>query len=68
MVAPYIRFKARLIVKSNDGAWSVYLWSKNLANSDDENNRSKSFLGINRADYMEPKMYGLSVKYKFGDF
>lgn len=55
-------------MKSNDGAWSVYLWSKNLANSDDENNRSKSFLGINRADYMEPKMYGLSVKYKFGDF
>jgi len=67
-VDSYDRFNARLGIESDDSAWSVYLWGKNLADSDDETYRSRAFLGVNRAAYMEPRMYGLSVKYNFGDF
>ena len=67
-VESYDRSNARLGIESIEGDWSVYLWAKNLADSDNETYRSRSFLGINRAVYMEPRMYGLSVKYKFGDF
>jgi iron complex outermembrane receptor protein len=67
-VDAYDRFNARIGVESEDGIWSLFLWGKNLADSDDVTYRSRSFLGINREVYMEPRMFGLSLKYKFGDF
>ena len=67
-VKGYDRLNARIGIEPNDHVWSVYLWVKNLLDSDDQTYRSRSFLGIDRAVFMEPRMAGVSFKYNFGDF
>jgi iron complex outermembrane receptor protein len=67
-VDAYNLLNARIGVESDDGVWSVFLWSRNLTDNDDPTYKSRSFLGIPRAVYMEPRMVGLTVNYRFGEF
>ncbi len=62
----YDLVNARIGVDSAEGDWSVFLWAKNLADADDINDQSVSFLGFQRASYIEPRSYGLTFKYNFG--
>lgn len=65
-VGGYDLVNARIGIESSEGDWSVFLWGKNLADADDINDQSVSFLGVQRASYIEPRSYGLTFKYNFG--
>lgn len=62
----YELLNARAGIRAHDDSWSVSLWGKNLADANDMTERSVSFLGVQRAAYLEPRTYGLSLKYKIG--
>jgi len=66
-VDSYTLWNGRVGYESLDGTWSVYAWGRNLADSDDEIYKSVAFLGINRAVYQEPRMYGVTFRYNFGE-
>lgn len=46
-------------------SWSIYAWSRNATDSDDIIYKSRSFLGLPRGTYMDPRMSGLTVSYNF---
>ncbi len=66
VVGDYDLVNARIGIESSEGDWSVFLWGKNLADADDVNDQSVSFLGVQRASYIQPRSYGLTFKYNFG--
>lgn len=66
-VDSYTLLNARVGIEANSGVWSLYLWSRNVADSDEPTYKSRSFLGIPRAVYMEPRMVGVTFTYRFGD-
>ena len=61
----YDLMNARVGIVSDDDKWSLYASVKNLSNADDITEQSVSFLNIQRANYLEPRMFGLSFKYHF---
>jgi iron complex outermembrane receptor protein len=65
-VKSYDLANARIGYEPNSGRWSVYAWAKNLLDSDDIIYNNRSFLGIPRGTYMEPRMTGVTVRYNFG--
>lgn len=65
-IEDYEQFNARIGVDSADDTWSVFLWGKNLADTAAMTERSVSFLGVQRAAYLEPRSYGVTAKYRFG--
>lgn len=66
-VDAYDLMNARIGIESNDDSWSLYAWGKNLSDARDMTDRSVSFLGIQRASYLQPRMYGVSFEYRFGE-
>jgi len=66
LVGEYDLINARIGIESSDARWSMYLWGKNLADADDLNEQSVSFLGIQRGSYIEPRTYGATFQYHFG--
>ena len=54
------------IYEQSSGVWSVHAWVKNLTDNDDIIYASRSFLGLPRGTYMEPRMTGLTLRYNFG--
>lgn len=65
-VQSYDLTNARIGYEPASGNWSVHAWVKNLSDNDDIIYASRSFLGLPRGTYMEPRMTGLTVKYSFG--
>ena len=65
-VESYDLTNARIGYEPASGDWSVHAWVKNLNDNDDMIYASRSFLGIPRGTYMEPRMTGLTVKCNFG--
>lgn len=65
-VKSYDLANARIGYEPSSGGWSVHAWVKNLADNDDIIYASRSFLGLPRGTYMEPRMTGLTVQYNFG--
>ena len=65
-VQSYDLTNARIGYEPASGNWSVHAWVKNLSDNDDIIYASRSFLGLPRGTYMEPRMTGLTVKYNFG--
>jgi len=57
---------ARIGYEADSGAWSAYLWAKNLTDETYVITSSSSFLGFSRVQYNMPRTYGVSVKYNFG--
>jgi outer membrane receptor protein involved in Fe transport len=61
---------AAIIYNSNNGKWSGRLWSRNLQ---DEDNVTGHYLTADTSGYFrnyfttEPRIYGLSVRYNFGE-
>ena len=59
-----------LIYQSNDGNWQARLWARNLQ---DEDNVTGHYLTSDTSGYFrnyfltEPRIYGLSLKYRFGE-
>ncbi len=53
---------------SPQGTWSVTAWGKNLTDEATQIWNTRSFLGIPRASYTEPRTYGLSVRWNFGGY
>jgi iron complex outermembrane receptor protein len=53
---------------SPQGTWSVAVWGKNLTDEATQIWNTRSFLGIPRASYTEPRTYGLSVRWNFGGY
>jgi iron complex outermembrane receptor protein len=53
---------------SPQGTWSVAAWGKNLTDEETQIWNTRSFLGIPRASYTEPRTYGLSVRWNFGGY
>ena len=64
-VDAYDLLNGRIGIVSNDDTWSLYAWVKNLSDARDITEQSVSFLGIQRANYLEPRMFGLSFEYRF---
>ncbi|PMG50814.1 TonB-dependent receptor [Shewanella sp. 10N.286.52.B9] len=56
---------ARIGFEAESGAWNVFLWGKNLADDVSQIHNSTSFLGIGRAQYSQPRTYGVKGQYKF---
>ena len=58
------------IYQSNDGNWQARLWARNLQ---DEDNVTGHYLTSDTSGYFrnyfltEPRIYGLSLKYQFGE-
>ena len=65
-VGAYDLVNARIGIESSDARWSLFLWGKNLADADDLNEQSVSFLGIQRGSYIMPRTYGATFAYNFG--
>lgn len=65
-IEDYELLNARIGLQSVNDTWSVFLWGKNLADADDMTERSVSFLGVQRAAYLQPRTYGVSFEYRFG--
>jgi iron complex outermembrane receptor protein len=53
---------------SPQGTWSVAAWGRNLTDEEAQIWNTRSFLGIPRASYNEPRTYGLSVRWNFGGY
>jgi iron complex outermembrane receptor protein len=53
---------------SPQGTWSVAAWGRNLTDEATQIWNTRSFLGIPRASYTEPRTYGLSVRWNFGGY
>jgi len=58
----------RLGWNSPEGRWSVTAWGKNLTDEESQIWNTRSFLGIPRASYTEPRIYGLSLRFNFGTY
>ena len=65
-VESYDLSNARVGYEPSSGIWSVHAWVKNLTDNDDIIYASRSFLGLPRGTYMEPRMTGLTLRYNFG--
>lgn len=65
VVGAYDLINARIGIESNDGSWSLYAWGKNLSDARDITEHSVSFLGIERASYLQPMRYGINFEYRF---
>jgi iron complex outermembrane receptor protein len=50
------------------GKWSVTAWGRNLTDEATQTWNTRSFLGIPRASYTDPRTYGLSVRWNFGGY
>lgn len=48
------------------GAFSVYLWGKNLTDETKQIYNQRSFLGFPRATFNDPRTYGVTLSAKFG--
>ena len=53
---------------SPEGRWSVAVWGKNSTDEDSQIWNTRSFLGIPRASYTDPRTYGLSLRFNFGSY
>jgi len=53
---------------SPEGRWSVAVWGKNLTDEDSQIWNTRSFLGIPRASYTDPRTYGISLRFNFGSY
>lgn len=62
----YSELSGRLGWNSGSGAWSAYVWGKNLTDEETQVFNSVSFLGTQRALYNEPRMYGVALRWNFG--
>lgn len=56
---------ARIGFESDSEAWNVFLWAKNLADDESQIHNTTSFLGVPRAQYAQPRTYGVTVNYNF---
>lgn len=56
---------ARIGFESDSETWNVFLWAKNLADNQSRIHNSISFLGTARAQYAQPRTYGVTVNYNF---
>ena len=64
----YHLFNGRLGWTSGSGAWTVYAWGQNLSDETAQIWNSRSFLGIARATYTNPRTYGLALRWNFGGY
>ncbi|WP_448211725.1 TonB-dependent receptor [Colwellia sp. MEBiC06753] len=64
----YSELSGRIGWNSEDGAYSVYLWGKNLTDEQTQIYNSVSFLGTPRSIYNAPRMYGVTFRWNFGLF
>jgi iron complex outermembrane receptor protein len=64
----YSELGGRLGWSSGSGAFDVFLWGKNLTDEETQVYNSVSFLGTERAIYNAPRMYGVGMRWNFGDF
>ncbi|PCK03464.1 MAG: hypothetical protein COA42_20955 [Alteromonadaceae bacterium] len=62
-VAGYHRVNASISLEIGESL-GVSLWAKNLTDETDIRQKSRSFLGLQRATYLPPRTYGLSLKYQ----
>lgn len=46
--------------------WSLFIWSKNLLDIEQQIYNTRSFLGVGRASFTDPQTYGVTLKVKFG--
>jgi iron complex outermembrane receptor protein len=53
---------------SPEGTISVAAWAKNLTDEETQTWNTRSFLGIPRASYTEPRTFGVSVRWNFGGY
>lgn len=56
---------ARVGLLDDADKWEVYLWGRNLADSDHMNYSFRDFLGTYVAGYAMPRTYGVEAKYRF---
>nr|WP_279537155.1 TonB-dependent receptor [Aestuariicella hydrocarbonica] len=61
----YDLVNARLGLIDDAEHWEVYLWGRNLADSDHMNYSFRDFLGTYVAGYAMPRTYGIEGKYRF---
>ena len=62
----YHLLNGRLGWTSGSGAWTVYAWGQNLSDETAQIWNSRSFLGVARASYTNPRTYGLALRWNFG--
>jgi iron complex outermembrane receptor protein len=65
-VDSYDLMNARLGFETADNRWSVFAWARNLTDNDDITYAQRSFLGLPRGTYMDPRMAGVTMQYQFG--
>ena len=53
---------------SPGGKWSVTAWGRNLTDEATQIWNTRSFLGIPRASYTDPRTYGMTVRWNFGSY
>lgn len=61
----YDLINARIGLIDDADRWEVYLWGRNLADSDHMNYSFRDFLGTYVAGYAMPRTYGVEAKYRF---
>lgn len=62
------QFNGRIGWSAASGTWSVYAWGRNLTDESTQIWNSRSFLGIARATYTNPRTYGVALRWNFGTY